>query len=29
MRKMLRWLPEERPTAEELVFDDWLRGDDY
>lgn len=23
IRKILRWLPEERPTAEELVFDEW------
>ncbi|KJK79951.1 hypothetical protein H634G_04190 [Metarhizium anisopliae BRIP 53293] len=23
-RRALRWLPEERPTAEELAFDDWL-----
>lgn len=29
MRKMLAWLPEERPSAEELLFDDWVRGDDY
>lgn len=24
LRRILRWLPEERPTAEELVFDPWL-----
>jgi serine/threonine-protein kinase SRPK3 len=24
MRKVLRWLPEERPTAGELVYDDFL-----
>lgn len=24
MRKILRWLPEERPTAAELVYDDFL-----
>ncbi|KAK1142858.1 hypothetical protein N8T08_007292 [Aspergillus melleus] len=29
LRKTLCWLPEERPTAEELLFDEWLRGDDY
>ncbi|KAK2776347.1 hypothetical protein FQN52_003490, partial [Onygenales sp. PD_12] len=23
-RRMLRWLPEERPTCEELVYDPWL-----
>ncbi|CEJ80084.1 Putative Protein kinase-like protein [[Torrubiella] hemipterigena] len=23
-RKALQWLPEDRPTAEELAFDDWL-----
>lgn len=23
-RRALRWLPEERSTAEELAFDDWL-----
>ncbi|KAB8270696.1 kinase-like protein [Aspergillus minisclerotigenes] len=29
LRKTLRWLPEERPTAEDLLLDEWLRGDDY
>ncbi|KAG5288595.1 protein kinase [Histoplasma capsulatum G186AR] len=24
LRKILRWLPEERPTAGELVYDEWL-----
>ncbi|MCJ1256787.1 hypothetical protein MMC24_004611 [Lignoscripta atroalba] len=24
MKKMLRWIPEERPTAGELIFDPWL-----
>ena len=24
IRKMLSWVPEERPTAEELIFDPWL-----
>ncbi|PGH06014.1 hypothetical protein GX51_02605 [Blastomyces parvus] len=24
IRRMLRWIPEERPTAEEMVFDPWL-----
>ncbi|PGH04662.1 CMGC/SRPK protein kinase [Blastomyces parvus] len=24
LQRILRWLPEERPTAEELVFDPWL-----
>jgi non-specific serine/threonine protein kinase len=24
IRKMLTWVPEERPTAEELIFDPWL-----
>lgn len=23
-RSALRWLPEERPTAEEMAYDDWL-----
>lgn len=23
-RRMLRWIPEERPTCEELIFDPWL-----
>lgn len=27
MRKVLRWLPEERPTAEKLLAEDeWLKG---
>ena len=29
LRKTLCWLPEERPTAEELLADEWVRGDDY
>ncbi|EAW21195.1 uncharacterized protein NFIA_063560 [Aspergillus fischeri NRRL 181] len=29
VRKALRWLPEDRPTAKELLLDDWLRGSDY
>ncbi|KAE8372485.1 kinase-like protein [Aspergillus bertholletiae] len=29
LREALHWLPEERPTATELLFDKWLRGDDY
>lgn len=24
LRRILRWLPEERPTAGELMFDPWL-----
>jgi serine/threonine-protein kinase SRPK3 len=24
IRRMLCWIPEERPTAEELIFDPWL-----
>lgn len=24
LQRILRWLPEERPRAEELVFDPWL-----
>jgi serine/threonine-protein kinase SRPK3 len=24
LKRILRWLPEERPTAEELIFDPWL-----
>ncbi|KAK2765391.1 hypothetical protein FQN54_008237 [Arachnomyces sp. PD_36] len=27
LRKILRWLPEERPTAGELLFDPWLMED--
>ena len=26
MRKMLRWVPEERETAKQLLEDPWLRG---
>lgn len=26
MRKMLRWVPEERSTAEELFYDPWLQS---
>ncbi|KAJ1706752.1 srpk [Aspergillus flavus] len=29
MRKMLAWPPEERPSAEELLYDEWIRGNDY
>ncbi|PTU17531.1 hypothetical protein P175DRAFT_0504826 [Aspergillus ochraceoroseus IBT 24754] len=29
LRKTLCWLPEERPTAEQLLLDQWLRGEDY
>ncbi|PKY05493.1 kinase domain protein [Aspergillus campestris IBT 28561] len=29
LRKTLHWVPEERPTAEELLLDEWIRGDDY
>ncbi|PYI29996.1 kinase-like protein [Aspergillus indologenus CBS 114.80] len=29
LRKTLCWLPEERPTAEQLLTDQWLRGEDY
>jgi hypothetical protein len=25
----MAWLPEERPSAEELLYDEWIRGDDY
>lgn len=24
LRKILRWLPEQRPTTEELIYDPWL-----
>lgn len=24
LRKILRWVPEERPTAGELVYDEWV-----
>lgn len=24
VRKMLRWMPEERPGAKEVIFDPWL-----
>jgi serine/threonine-protein kinase SRPK3 len=24
LRSMIRWIPEERPTAEEAIYDDWL-----
>lgn len=24
LRRILRWLPDERPTAEELAYDDFL-----
>lgn len=30
MRKILQWNPEDRATAQELLFDDeWVRGGDY
>lgn len=29
MRKMLAWPPEERPSAEELLYDEWIRENDY
>lgn len=29
LRKALRFLREERPTARELLLDERLRGDDY
>ncbi|KAN0072146.1 hypothetical protein V8E54_009875 [Elaphomyces granulatus] len=29
LRKILCWLPEERPTAQELLFDKWVIGDEY
>ncbi|KAJ0420108.1 kinase-like protein [Aspergillus carlsbadensis] len=29
LRKTLQWLPEDRPTAEELLADKWVRGNDY
>ncbi|KAL2810492.1 kinase-like protein [Aspergillus granulosus] len=29
LRKTMQWRPEDRPTAEELLFDKWVRGDTY
>ena len=29
LQKALGWLPEKRPTAKELLLDEWLRGGDY
>ncbi|KAL5336603.1 kinase-like domain-containing protein [Aspergillus crustosus] len=29
VRKALHWDPEQRPTAMELLMDEWLRGEDY
>ncbi|RAK96409.1 kinase-like protein [Aspergillus ibericus CBS 121593] len=29
LRKALSWVPEDRPTAKELLMDEWVRGDDY
>lgn len=29
MRKLLAWVPEERQKSEELLADEWVRGDDY
>ena len=26
LRKMLRWIPEERETAKQLLQDPWLKG---
>ncbi|CEL00638.1 hypothetical protein ASPCAL00236 [Aspergillus calidoustus] len=29
LRKTMQWQPEDRPTAEDLFADEWVRGDDY
>lgn len=29
IRKALCWVPEERPTAWDLLLDEWMRGDAY
>ncbi|KAI9375122.1 kinase-like protein [Aspergillus egyptiacus] len=29
LRKVLHWLPEERPSAREVLCDEWMRGGDY